>query len=100
MISDIAYTRAVRREHLPHRSFSIVDNGEFIETAGGLKASQNAPTITMVFGGQGAQWPQMGRELLLSDHDFRDDILNMDHIMKGLKYPPTWNLMGMKNYCY
>lgn len=100
MISDIAYTRAVNREHLPHRAFAIVENGEFVETSGGLKASQNVPAVTMVFGGQGAQWSEMGKELILTDHDFREDILKMDQIIKGLRFhAPEWNLIGTQD-CY
>jgi acyl transferase domain-containing protein len=93
---DIAYTRAVRREQLPHKAFAIVENGDFIETSGGLKTSQNAPDITMVFSGQGAQWPEMGKELILADHDFREDIFKMNTIIKSLRFhAPEWNLTGI-----
>jgi acyl transferase domain-containing protein len=96
LVSDIAYTRAVHREHLPHRAFSIVENGNFTETSGGLKTSQTPLAVTMVFGGQGAQWPEMGKELILTDRDFRADILKMDQIIKGLRFHASeWNLIGI-----
>ena len=92
---DIAYTRAVCREQLPHKAFAIVENGDFIENSGGLKPSQNAPAITVVFSGQGAQWPEMGKELILTDHGFREDILKMNQIIKSLRFhAPEWNLTG------
>jgi acyl transferase domain-containing protein len=92
--SDMAYTRAFHREHLPHRAFSILDDGSFIQSAPGLKAPQGTPTVVMVFSGQGAQWPEMGKELILGDPDFRCDILNMDQKLKDLIYPPHWNMIG------
>ncbi|KAH8650845.1 hypothetical protein BGZ60DRAFT_534031 [Tricladium varicosporioides] len=91
--SDLAYTRAIHREHLPHRAFALMENGEFTEISSGLKASHHAPAFNMVFSGQGAQWPEMGKELILTDHNFRVDILKMDQILQGLKLPPKWNLM-------
>ncbi len=95
--SDIAYTRAVRREQLPHKAFAIVENGDFNETSGGLKTSQNAPAITMVFSGQGAQWPEMGKELIMTDHVFREDMLKMNKIIKSLRFhAPEWNLTGTR----
>jgi acyl transferase domain-containing protein len=97
--SDIAYTRSVHREHLPHRAFAIVDNRDFIETASVLKVPESIPAVTMVFAGQGVQYPEMGKELILSDPSFREDILKMDQILKGLRFPPEWNLMGM-DHCY
>jgi acyl transferase domain-containing protein len=87
----------VRREQLPHKAFAIVENGDFVETSTGLKTSQNAPAITMVFSGQGAQWPEMGKELILSDHGFREDILKMNQIIKSLRFhAPEWNLTGIR----
>jgi acyl transferase domain-containing protein len=94
-VSDIAYTRSVHREHLPHRAFAIVDNRDFIETASVLKVPESTPALTMVFAGQGVQYPEMGKELILSDPSFREDILKMDQILKELRFPPEWNLLGI-----
>jgi acyl transferase domain-containing protein len=99
IVSDIAYTRSVHREHLPHRAFAIVDNRDFIETASVLKVPESTPAVTMVFAGQGVQYPEMGKELILSDPSFREDILKMDQILKELRFPPEWNLLGI-GHCY
>ena len=81
---------------MPHRACAIVEKGEFVEIAAGLGAPQTPSAITMVFGGQGAQWPEMGKELILTDRDFRADILKMDQIIKGLRFhAPEWNLVGI-----
>ena len=92
--SDMAYTRAIHREHLPHRAFSIIDDGSFIQSASGLKVPQDSPTVVVVFSGQGAQWPEMGKELILGDPNFRRDILKMDQKLKDLIHPPHWNMIG------
>lgn len=95
--SDVAYTRAMHREHLPQRAFAILNDGDFIETSGGVKAPQEVPAIFMVFSGQGGQWPEMGKELILNDSNFRNDISSMDRILGGLRHPPPWNMLGKRN---
>ncbi|KAM0255274.1 hypothetical protein ACHAQJ_005929 [Trichoderma viride] len=68
---DVAYTLARRRQHLPHRSF-VVSTKEKPGDAPPV-LSQNVDlthNVVMVFTGQGAQWPQMGRDLLRSNRVF------------------------------
>lgn len=36
----------------------------------------------------------MGKELALSDPSFRRDIEKMDEVLRRLKHPPEWNIMG------
>ncbi|UKZ76546.1 putative PKS/NRPS-like protein biosynthetic cluster [Trichoderma virens FT-333] len=92
LVSDIAYTRATRREALNHRAFSILGvEGECLSTANNAKCPGAAPSITMVFSGQGAQWAGMGKELFQLD-GFRDDIKSMDNILRQLKTPPSWTI--------
>lgn len=91
---DIAYTLALRREHLPHRAFAVAKDGEFIETPIPSKAPGAAPSLAMIFSGQGAQWPGMGRELIMNNASFREDIIHMDKILQGLRVPPRWSLLG------
>ncbi len=91
---DIAYTLALRREHLPHRTFAVAQDGEFVETPMPAKAPGAELSITMIFSGQGAQWPGMGRELILSNASFREDIIHMDSVLQGLRMPPRWSLFG------
>ncbi|RMZ86790.1 hypothetical protein DV736_g5985, partial [Chaetothyriales sp. CBS 134916] len=92
-VADVAYTRAVHREHLPSRAFSIVDNRDFVESASGVKTPQTADPVVLVFSGQGAQWPGMGKELVLDDTEFRNDILKMDRALQLLTHPPQWNMV-------
>ncbi|KAH7110764.1 hypothetical protein EDB81DRAFT_831591 [Dactylonectria macrodidyma] len=91
--SNMAYTRAMHREQLPHRAFAIIDQNGFTEAPGAVKAPQEAPPVFVVFSGQGAQWPEMCSELILKDADFRKDILMMDQKLKELNHPPSWNMI-------
>lgn len=96
-ISGLTYTRAMRREHLPHRAYVILDGANVTETSGPMKALSSPLPLVMVFSGQGAQWPQMAKELIEGDQAFRADLLNMDAVLKRLSFPPTWNIIGEKS---
>lgn len=55
-LSDVAYTLNVRREKLPHRAFTVVHDGEVLETSSLAKAPAKKQDVYLVFSGQGAQW--------------------------------------------
>ena len=93
-LSDINYTLSLRRERLPHRAFAIVANGCIADVSPSIKVSGSIPQLAMIFSGQGAQWPEMGRDLIEKDRNFREDILAMDDILQGLNYPPNWRIEG------
>ncbi|KAH1426141.1 hypothetical protein KXW31_006867 [Aspergillus fumigatus] len=84
-VSDLAYTLARRREHLPHRAFAIFRNGvlESVSQPANSKAAK-PPSVVMVFTGQGAQWPQMGRDLLRSNDVFRSSIRLLDQHLQTI----------------
>ncbi|KAH7371058.1 hypothetical protein BKA66DRAFT_498750 [Pyrenochaeta sp. MPI-SDFR-AT-0127] len=91
-VSDIAYTLANRREHLKHRSFAIATKDKF-ELSNSLSSSQVAqtvPALVMVFTGQGAAWPQFGRELLRNNGTFSRSIESLDKHLQTLG--ATWSL--------
>lgn len=83
--ADLAYTLATRREHLHHRAFAIVNNGaiESVSSPTHVKSAQQ-PNVVMVFTGQGAQWPQMGRELLQSSKTFKSSIKSLDQHLQSM----------------
>ena len=94
-IIDIAYTLNQHREHLSYRSFCTVSaNGLITKAATITKLPATTPSIAMIFSGQGAQWPAMGRDLILANTDFRMDIEAMDCILQGLQHPPPWRIKG------
>lgn len=91
-ILNLAYTLALRREHLPHRSFSIAGTSVEPNSNPLTRAPAAPPEVVMIFTGQGAQWPQMGRELLMNNEVFRLTIRRLDHVLQRLPEPPTWNI--------
>jgi acyl transferase domain-containing protein/NADP-dependent 3-hydroxy acid dehydrogenase YdfG len=68
-LENLAYTLALRHTHLEHRTFAIASSlSELTERLSkGLPAAtrsqRHGDNVVMVFTGQGAQWPAMGREL-------------------------------------
>ena len=93
-ISDLVYTLSLRREYLPHRAFAIIDEGSAAYMSSNVKAPAIASSITMIFSGQGAQWPGMGVNLLETDSEFRNNIRSMDEMLQNLRVPPKWTLEG------
>jgi acyl transferase domain-containing protein/SAM-dependent methyltransferase len=84
-ISDLAYTLARKRRQLPHRAFGIVKNGVLESVSQRVQADTLKPKdVVMVFTGQGAQWPQMGRELLQSNDVFRSTIRSLDQNLQSI----------------
>ena len=92
--SDLAYTLGQCREAQRHRAFSILHDGRLTNLSAHRQAAAEPPKITMVFSGQGAEWAGMGRELLLEDGCFADDIDRMDKALSSLLNAPSWSLTG------
>ena len=91
-IEDLAYTLANRRQHLPHRTFAVASKGS-IGTASPATKSTKPPAVVMVFTGQGAQWPQMGKELLDVNHTFYSSIQRLDKCLQGMpEHAPDWSI--------
>ncbi|RMZ86665.1 hypothetical protein DV736_g6109, partial [Chaetothyriales sp. CBS 134916] len=77
--ADVAYTLACRRQHLPYRSFVVSAKDKPGEAPSALTQDVGSDyTLVMVFTGQGAQWPQMGRGLLRSNQAFSEVIRTTD----------------------
>ncbi|KAL8952153.1 MAG: hypothetical protein Q9222_001930 [Ikaeria aurantiellina] len=91
-LDDLAYTLANRREHLSHRAFKIVGGSEIPASVG--KMTNQSMNLIMVFTGQGAQWPRMGRELLLRDDlPFQKTLRELDAYLQGVADPPEWTIV-------
>lgn len=90
---DLAYTLANRRQHLSCKSFIVAtrDKSTTVGPPSSWEAGR-APSLVMVFTGQGAQWPLMGRELLRSNHIFRQSIQTLDKHLQGLEIPVPWTI--------
>lgn len=91
-IEDLAYTLANRREHLSHRTFAIANRGS-IGTTSPTTKSAKPPAVIAVFTGQGAQWPQMGRDLMNSNAIFLNSIRRLDKYLQEMhEHAPDWKI--------
>jgi acyl transferase domain-containing protein len=94
-INDLSYTLCNRREHLLYRAFSVEWTSGLASVSVPSKSTTDAPALVMVFTGQGAQWPQMGRELMRWDnnHVFKDTIRILDRYLQSITVEkPDWSL--------
>jgi acyl transferase domain-containing protein len=94
VLADVAYTLANRREHFLYRSFAVAttDGLGIASPPPSSGKPSEIPALVMVFTGQGAQWPQMGRELLRSNEVFRRTIRALDHHLQSLASAPSWKI--------
>ncbi|RMZ82848.1 hypothetical protein DV737_g1943, partial [Chaetothyriales sp. CBS 132003] len=79
LMDDMVYTLGERRSHLPWRSAIVASScNELANLLNGVdalpKRALTAPNIAFVFTGQGAQWPQMGTQLMDSHPVFAETV--------------------------
>ncbi|KAI0469623.1 hypothetical protein F4859DRAFT_523012 [Xylaria cf. heliscus] len=90
-LPDLCYTLSRRRELLKWRSFAVLSDPAAVTFAPPINKPARTPPVVMVFSGQGAQWPQMGHELITSLPGFKEDVLEMDDILQSLgDSRPAW----------
>lgn len=94
-LEDLAYTLSERRSGFFHRAYLTTTSTDIDENAFvlGKKASE-APRIGFVFTGQGAQWPQMGRDLLRHFPAITRGVLEeLDAVLQKVPDAPAWSLL-------
>ena len=92
-LPDLSYTLANGREHMPYRSFTIAASDGSTSLTPVTKINTLAGHLVMAFTGQGAQWPQMGRELLRHNSTFRNSIRATDQYLESFTDSvPQWRL--------
>ena len=97
MLSGVAYTLALRREHLTYRAYAISGHEASHVISPSVRVPGTTPEIVMTFSGQGAQWARMGADLCLEDLEFDRDIADMDNVLQRLRHPPDWRLKGNRS---
>nr|POE79483.1 fumagillin dodecapentaenoate synthase [Quercus suber] len=92
-LADLAYTLSDRRSKHFHRAFITTKTTEIDEKAfvTGKKHAE-IPRIGFIFTGQGAQWPQMGRDLLRHFPWTQTILAELDAVLQSLPSPPGWSL--------
>lgn len=97
-VNDLVYTVSRRRSHGPHRA--CVSGETATELEAGLRALAAAEVSgsaivgsrleeldgrpVFVFSGMGPQWWRMGRDLLLGEHSFREEVERVDRLLHPL----------------
>jgi acyl transferase domain-containing protein len=97
-LSDLSYTLSERRSRLFHRGYVVADKTDLDE--GGFvfgKKSTAAPKVAFVFTGQGAQWSQMGKDLIETFSVAKSVVEHLDDVLQRLPNPPPWSLLGKLN---
>ncbi|KAI0970609.1 PKSKA1 [Xylaria arbuscula] len=99
-VGDLAFTLSERRSKHYYRAFAITrasksENIDLDQSSliFGKKASET-PRVGFVFTGQGAQWSQMGLDLVNTFPASRDFIASLDEVLHSLPNPPKWSLLA------
>ncbi|KAK7422917.1 hypothetical protein QQZ08_009273 [Neonectria magnoliae] len=101
-LSDLTYTLSERRTRLYHRGFAVITKAPDAKiddiSADAVifgKQAADPPKIGFVFTGQGAQWPQMGRDLLSAFPETAGSIIKrLDKALQDLSpaVRPSWSI--------
>lgn len=95
---DLAYTLGTRRSKLPCRGYALIGQAGLSTmgledfTTGEQKPSSTKLPFAFVFTGQGAQWAQMGKELIQEIPSFRKSLVELDNVLQKLPHAPSWSL--------
>ncbi|KAL8747856.1 MAG: hypothetical protein Q9190_000304 [Brigantiaea leucoxantha] len=93
-LQDMAFSLAMKRETLTHRAFCVATPEDAFGMSRIAKATGNTQSqLVFAFTGQGAQWPQMGKQLLETDGVCRSTILHLDQVLSTVSKPPKWKLL-------
>ncbi|GKT50532.1 prosolanapyrone synthase [Colletotrichum spaethianum] len=95
-IHELLYTMVARRTRFSHRAMIPVEISREKEVAIGEavtgRATDRAPIVAFVFTGQGAQWPEMGRQLMDSYPSVRKTFKKLNLALSNLEQRPQWTL--------
>lgn len=94
---DVCHTLSKRRSRLPKRGFLLASAANArtdfaLERLVTSKRSVPFLDFGFVFTGQGAQWPQMGAELLEKYPIFAETVDHLDSVLRDLPEAPSWTI--------
>lgn len=96
---NLCYTMSQRRTKLSNLGYIISKpstGAVDFATKNLIKPTETLQSLPLayVFTGQGAQWAQMGRELLEDNLTFSEAINDLDDVLISLEHAPSWTLRG------
>lgn len=104
-VLDLAYTLADRRSRLGVRGYILAGQDTLINDIQPQKLriapspnARSSKTFAFVYTGQGAQWPQMGQQLMETFPSFLHTIQRLDTVLQLLSDPPSWSIQGVLSY--
>ncbi|KAI9368958.1 putative polyketide synthase [Aspergillus egyptiacus] len=95
---DLTHTLANRRSKLYRRGYVLASPATAqADLALDKLVTQDIPKLDLafVFTGQGAQWAEMGRELLEWSPIYRETIDRLDKALRQLPEAPTWSIKAV-----
>ncbi|KAL5456401.1 hypothetical protein PMIN06_003908 [Paraphaeosphaeria minitans] len=93
-LTDLAHTLSERRTKHFNRAYLIARSAQVdVHSLKLGKPQSSQPRIGLIFTGQGAQWPQMGKSFLETIPACRAVVERLDRVLQTLKNPPTWTLV-------
>ena len=94
-LADLAYTLSERRSRLFSRGFLVTKTTSLNESQLVLgKKALDTPRIGLVFTGQGAQWPMMGKGMIETFPWVKSVLARLDTALQQLPIPPSWSLLS------
>jgi acyl transferase domain-containing protein len=93
LVHDMAFSLAMKREVLSNRQYCVTTGtGPFVPSVVTKPSANGQPGLIFVFTGQGAQWAQMGKELIATKLTFSSSLMRLDEVLATLPNPSTWKI--------
>ncbi|KAI0477937.1 hypothetical protein GGR56DRAFT_432914 [Xylariaceae sp. FL0804] len=95
-LGNLSYSLAMKRDAFDHRAFAVTDGLDdwTAKFSTRIAPPREPQSLVFVFSGQGAQWAQMGKELIQVYPSFEESIKSLDRHLHALEDDaPDWSLL-------
>lgn len=100
-LKDFGFVQATRRSNLARKGYILADSkaildGFCLSSLHEQQPNHDKLSLAFVFTGQGAQWPQMGSQLVLQYPTFRRTLDDLDGYLSNLGiHAPHWSIKSL-----